>query len=150
MDYQVVQQPPLQIMGIELKTSKVDGQELAEIGAHWERFYTESIPTQIPQKLGDEITALYTDYANDEYALVLGCWIDGNVEPIEGFVIKKVPASRYAHFKIDGPFPDSLIEVWEMINSSDIPRSYTGDFELYGPHFHPENGPHFELFISLL
>ena len=152
MDYQVVEHPPFQVMGIELQTSKENSRDLSEIAAHWERFYTESTPSHIPNQVNGNILGLYTDYkgkTHQDYSLVIGCQVEEGTEPPKGFVLKEVSASKYAHFSLSGTFPDSLVEVWEQINASKMPRTYAGDFEQYGPYFHPEKSPHFDLFISI-
>ena len=46
-----------------------------------------------------------------------------------------VKAQEYAVMSAAGPQPQTLIETWEAIWSSDIDRAYKTDFEVYGPRF---------------
>ena len=43
----------------------------------------------------------------------------------------KVPGNKYALFKVKGGLPDSLIETWKTIwTSDDLERKFEADFEV--------------------
>ncbi len=100
----------------------------------WNTFYSENIINKIPQKLGDEIISLYTDYEKDHtrpYSVVLGHKVKSTAVIPDGMVSKTVPASKYAVFHVEGTIPQDIIKAWVWIWDSNLQRTYTGDFEIY-------------------
>lgn len=49
--------------------------------------------------------------------------------------MRKIPAQTYAVFTAIGWMPDEILAVWSMVWLSDIPRTYTIDFEVYDQRF---------------
>jgi predicted transcriptional regulator YdeE len=135
-NHPIVQNPALQVIGITCRTSNSPEAGPHDIPKLWKRFYSEDIMNQIPNKASDKIIALYCDYDADHtqpYSFIIGC-LARSIDIIpEGMVAKTIPASSYAVFHAIGEYPTSLIETWGNIwKRSDLKRSYTGDFELYG------------------
>ncbi len=89
---------------------------------------------KIPNKKGNEILALYTDYEGD-YSQPFNYMICCEVTSIEdvplGMVAKIIPTADYTILKAMGKFPDCLIKTWKAIWQSDLKRTYRYDFEVY-------------------
>lgn len=65
-------------------------------------------------------------------------------------VAKTIQASSYAIFRAIGEHPKALIETWGNIwKESDLDRTYTGDFELYGDKFVSGYPKELEVFIAI-
>lgn len=110
-------------------------------------------PLRIPNKISDEVVALYCDYESDytaPYSLVIGCPVSSIDAIPEGLVAKTIPASSYAVFRTVGEYPESLIETWGNIwKLSELERTYTGDFELYGDKFLSGSPKELEVYIAI-
>ncbi len=83
-----------------------------------------------------------------EFTFCIGCKVKEGTKPLPGMVIKKIPASMYAKFDVEGEFPASLITKWQEIWAADLPRSFNSDFEVYSKNFQSPNQP-FQIYISI-
>jgi predicted transcriptional regulator YdeE len=146
---EVVQKPAILVIGINCRTSnaKETGPQL------WGRFYSEDILSQIPNKVSNEVIALYCDYEGDytqPYSVVIGCPVSSIDTIPEGMVAKTIPASSYAVFRAIGEHPKALIETWGNIwKQPKLERTYTGDFELYGNKFVSGSLKEVEVYIGI-
>ncbi|HOO81210.1 MAG TPA: GyrI-like domain-containing protein [Alphaproteobacteria bacterium] len=123
------------VVGISTITDNQKGTD--DINALWERFFSESIGQQILDKTDDAIYAVYSDYQGDHeapYRLTIGYRVSNDACAIDMHRVRVQP-QEYAVMSAAGEQPKALIETWEAIWSSDIERSYTTDFEVYGPRF---------------
>lgn len=124
------------LIGLSLKdkTSNINQQAMIDCGNLWQRFEKEKITTQIPNKLGEELFAVYHDYDGDytqPYAYFIGCKVKkGTVAPeeLDSLVI---PKNRYQKIVAKGKMPDCVANAWIEIWKGDLPRAYTADFEVY-------------------
>ncbi len=152
MDYTIIQKEPMLVMGIEVRTTNEGGKAAADISSLWGRFYRENIQAMIPHQKTGEVVGLYTEYEKDHtkpYTLVAGCEVILSGSVPKGFVVKKVPAAKYAVFQIPGPFPSSLVDTWSWIWKSELRRTYTGDLEVYPPGFDHESNPELLLYVAI-
>ncbi|MES2121913.1 MAG: GyrI-like domain-containing protein, partial [Chlamydiota bacterium] len=118
----------------------------------WERFFQECIAEKIPNKASHEVFALYCDYAGDHtqpYSLVIGCLVSSTAEIPQGMVAKTIPGGSYATFRAVGEHPQTLIETWGKIWNTELSRTYTGDYELYGEKFTSHSPQEVEVLIAI-
>ena len=107
---------------------------MIDCGNLWQRFEKEKITTQILNKLGEELFAVYHNYDGDytqPYAYFIGCKVKkGTVVPeeLDSLVI---PKNRYQKIVAKGKMPDCVANAWIEIWKGDLPRAYTADFEVY-------------------
>lgn len=123
------------VVGISIVTDRSKGTD--DINALWEQFFKDSVGQQILHKTDDAIYAVYSDYQGDHeapYRLTIGYRVTQTETPI-GMHHIQIKAQEYAMMSAAGEQPKALMDTWEAIWSSDIERSYTTDFELYGPRF---------------
>lgn len=151
--YTVIEKPSITVIGIECRTSNSPEAGPYDIPKHWEKFYSECILDQIPNKTSNEIIALYCDYEGDytkPYSLVIGCSVSSlNIIP-EGMVTKTIPAGSYAVFKAIGEHPKALIETWGQIwQQTDLQRTYTGDYEAYNQKFFAQFPQEIDVYIAI-
>lgn len=152
MEYEVVQLGPKEIVGIEIRTTNENDQAVSDLGPFWAKFFAGEYQKKIPNKASNEIYGLYCEYEKDEtkpYTLVAGCEVNSVGELGGELVAKKVPASKYAVFKIEGEFPHELIRTWQFIWEAPLRRTFSGDFELYPEEWHPVNNPGLLLYIAI-
>ena len=137
-------------IGLELRTNNEECS--LTMPAHKERFFKENVLSKIPNKISEDILALYTDYEGDHtkpYSWILGCEVSSLEQVPEGLVGKVIPRSKYAVFTTKGEFPQGLISAWQDVWKSNLPRSYTSDFELYRSNFNPQQNPEVKVYIAI-
>lgn len=141
-DYIVIRKPAINVIGIQCRTSNAPEKGPLDIPRLWDKFYSESVMEQVPNKASHDVIALYCDYEGDHtqpYSLVIGCAVSSLANIPDGMVAKTIPGGFYAVYKAVGEHPASLIETWGNIWQTDLNRIYTGDYELYGEEFHSDS-----------
>jgi predicted transcriptional regulator YdeE len=129
------------IAGITTRTN--NAQEMSgngKIGDVWQTFLQPSLVAKIPNKVGVDLVAVYTDYETDHtghYTYLLGLPIT-SAESLPGtLTVRQVPAGRYAVFSSGrGPLTQVVKDVWQRIWSMTPEelggtRAFQTDFEIY-------------------
>lgn len=151
--YAVVEKEGVLVIGIECRTSNTENEGSQDIPRLWQKFHAEEIINQIPNRISDEVVALYCDYEGDHtkpYRLVIGCPVSSIDVIPEGMVAKTIPGGRYAVFSAIGKYPDSIIKTWgDIWQEAALNRTYTGDYELYGDKFVLGNPREVEVYIAI-
>ncbi|MES2416905.1 MAG: GyrI-like domain-containing protein [Bacteroidota bacterium] len=124
------------LIGIALpfKTSNANGQSAIDCGSLWQQFEKGNYQAQIPNKLGNEVFAVYHDYEGDytlPYAYFIGCKVDPNTPVPIGLTSLTIPSANYSKLTAKGKMPDCVANAWHRIWKSDLPRAYRPDFEIY-------------------
>jgi predicted transcriptional regulator YdeE len=123
--------PTFTVVGI---SARVSNDRPQEIGALWRQFYADGIAAKIPNKKSENIYSVYIDYESDHtkpYTIVIGCEVNDAASLPAGLVSKTIPPAKYAVISANGKQPDTLIAAWQQVWKSDLPRTYSGDFDLY-------------------
>lgn len=148
-----VQKPALSLIGITCRTSNAPDKGPHDIPKLWGRFYSEDCISRIPNRVSDEVVALYCDYEGDytqPYSIVIGCPVSSLEVIPEGMVAKTIPAGSYALFRAVGEYPKSLVDTWgEIWQQANLKRTYTGDYELYGEKFVSGSPKEVDVFIAI-
>lgn len=136
--------PAFYIIGIALRTTNQNGQSHEDIGTLWKRFFEEDIRKQIPNKVGEAVYNLYTEFESDSngpYTVVLGVEV-ANLDAVpKGMYGLQVKGGKYLKIDAKGPLPDSVGNAWKNIweRGKEIDRAYTTDFDKYDlNHQNPE------------
>jgi predicted transcriptional regulator YdeE len=133
MDYRYESAPRFDVAGIGIRTNNAEA--VGTIGGLWARFGEEGIAEQI-EGIGDDVLAVYSDYESDhtgDYDFLIGKRVSHESElPMEMSRVR-VPPARYAVITVTGEVPRALLDTWQRIWDSDLPRAFTADFEVYGP-----------------
>ncbi|AZJ36215.1 GyrI-like domain-containing protein [Tenacibaculum singaporense] len=144
---------PFYVIGISVRTTNENQQAAKDIPALWQRFMSENIAEQIPNKLSSEVYAVYTDYESDytkPYTTIIGCKVSeiGNVP--EGFMSKKIAAPNYKTYVAKGSLVENIVyNKWLEIWDEDINRAYTSDYEVYGAKSTDPTNAEVEIFIGI-
>jgi predicted transcriptional regulator YdeE len=153
--------PEIRLMGITARTSNAAEMNpaTAQIGATMQRFFTNNLPNQIPnRKQPGKIFAVYTDYESDvngPYTYFLGEEVTTLDTIPEGFTTLTIPAQLYAKFtSLPGQMPDVVIQLWQKIwgmNAHALGghRAYKADFEIYDERSHDMSQAVVDIFIGL-
>ena len=132
------------VIGISIRTTNEDGQSGKDIPALWNKFMTEEIQGKIPNKVSEDIFCIYTDYEKDHtkpYTTILGCKVENLDNIPENMVGKTIESADYEELIAKGNLSDGIVyNKWLEIWNSDLNRSFTADFEIYGSKTqNPEN-----------
>ena len=127
------------VVGLTIRTTNKEGKATEDINALWQRFFEEAVGDHIPHKDGEAIYAAYHHYEGDHeqpYQLTIGCRVlrEDFALP-EGMDAVFIPQGHYAVFAAQGEQPKALLNTWENVWKSDLPRTYACDVEIYGPRF---------------
>ncbi len=141
------------IIGIAVKTTNENGQSAKDIGALWNKFMSEGILSQIPNKIDNTIYSIYTDYEGDytqPYTTILGCRVKSTDVIPNGMVAKTIQGGNYAKFVTKGDLTKGAIyEEWSKIWNADLDRLYTADFEVYGEKAQNPTDAEVEIFVAV-
>jgi len=124
------------VIGISVRTTNENGQSGKDIPALWSQFMSEEIQSKIPNKVSEDLFCIYTDYEKDHtkpYTTILGCKVENlNVVP-ENMIGKTIESANYEELIAKGNLSEGIVfNKWLEIWNSDLDRSFTADFEVYG------------------
>lgn len=141
------------IIGIAVRTTNENGQSGKDIPALWNRFMSEMIIEKIHNKIDTTIYCIYTEYEKDHtkpYTTILGCKVENlNIIP-NGMVGKTFAEGNYSKRTAKGNILQGIVfGEWTKIWNSNIPRSYTADFEVYGEKAQNPENAEVDIFVSV-
>lgn len=131
MTYPEINLDEILLVGIEIRTNNSKRSEISEL---WQKFYANNVQDRIPDCIDSRLFGLYSDYETDhtgDYSFMIGCPVSDVTNVPHGMVGRRIPAQTYQVARAQGSLPDALVEAWQDIWSSDIPRGYSYDFEIY-------------------
>ncbi len=136
------------IIGISIETTNENQKAVQDLGMLWGRFFSEDIASKVPNKLGDEIFSLYTDYESDytgKYTAILGVKVSSLDSIPEGMIGRTFQGGSYQKFTTKSLEPESVVDVWKEVWARDkeLNRRYTVDFEVH------KQGSKTEVFIAV-
>ena len=133
---QTVKIKPFNIIGISIRTTNENGQAFQEIAELWQKFMSETIVSKIPNKIGNDVYSLYTEYESDHtkpYTTILGCKVENLDNIPEGMVGSSFKGGNYIKTSAKGDLMQGLIvNHWSKIFEMDLERIYSADFEVFG------------------
>lgn len=141
------------VIGISVRTTNENGKSGQDIPALWNQFMSEGIRNKIPGKVSEAIFCIYTDYEKDHtrpYTTILGCEVESlNFIP-ENMVGKTIETAGYVQFTAKGNLSEGIVfNKWLEIWNSDLNRSFTTDFEVYGEKTQDPENAAVDLFIAI-
>ena len=133
-----IQTEAILIIGIELRTT--NDRAFTDIPLHWQKFYQDSMLDQIPNKVSNDVYAVYTNFEhpgqNNEgmYSFILGAQVTTlNFIPFP-FVSTVIPPSRREVFSVATSHPENVGETWQTIwRRTDLKKTFISDYERYQP-----------------
>jgi predicted transcriptional regulator YdeE len=155
MGPRIIKKPAFSIVGIEVRTNNHDEMTgNGKIGPQWHKFYSQNVLSKIPNRRGDTVLAVYTNYESDEkgeYSFIIGSEVSSLVNIPEGLVGKEIPAAKYAVFTSDrGATPGIVIDIWKKVwNYKGAARAYQADFEFYGANSTDPQDAQVDLYLSI-
>ena len=143
--------PARTVVGIASRTSNAEAAGV--IPGCWQEFLLKKGPERITHRVNPPVMyAVYSDYEKDwtgMYSYLLGCGVTRADTVPEGMEVRHIPAQTYAVFTAKGKMPDEIVGVWANVWSSDLPRTYTYDFELYDHRFARPQKKEAEVYVAV-
>ena len=143
---------PFDIIGITVRTTNHNAQAAKDIGALWQKFMTEQIIHQIPNKVSEDIYSIYTEYEGDylqPYTTLLGCAVNSLDNIPEGLTGMSFHGGFYEKFMAKGDLEQgAVLDAWSHIWQTATDRAYTADFEIYGSRASNPLDAEVDIFIS--
>lgn len=141
------------VIGIAVRTTNENGQSVQDIPALWNRFMTEGIMDQIPNKVDQILYCIYTDYEKDHtkpYTTIIGCKVSNLDQIPYGLVGKTFEEQTYIKRIAKGNLMQGIVyEEWTKIWNADLNRTFTADFEVYDERTHNPENAEVDIFISV-
>ncbi len=151
MSNQIIQK--FHVIGISIRTTNENGQSAKDIETIWGKFWEEKIQEQIPNKVNDDIYAIYTDYETDftgPYTVIIGLPVTSLETIPEGFVGRTIEKATYQKFVSKGKMPEAIFNTWlEIWQHKNLNRAYKADFTIHGKKYYDGDRAEVETFISV-
>jgi predicted transcriptional regulator YdeE len=144
----------IKLIGISLKkkTSNLDGQSSIDCGNLWQKFENENYIDKIPKKLSEEIVAVYHEYEGDytkPFSYFIGCKVPIDTAIPNGLESLIIPSATYQKIIAKGEMPNCVINSWKEIWTSNIPRTYNIDFEVYDERSKDWSNAEVDIYLSI-
>jgi predicted transcriptional regulator YdeE len=143
---------PFKVIGISARTTNENGQASQDIPALWNKFMTEGIAEQIPNKIDNSIYCIYTDYEKDHtkpYTTILGCRVSSLDNIPNEMVGKAFEEANYTKHIAKGNILQGMVfGEWTKIWNSDLDRTFTADFEVYGEKAQNPENAEVDIFVA--
>lgn len=161
MEPKLITKPAFHIIGYELKTKNVNGQNNKDIPEFWQVYLQKKLFENIPNPLNcKEELGICTDFSPEtgEFVYVIGMEVPEGTAAPEGLVYRTFPEMEYAVFTTpgsdDATFSNSIQSTWNYIFTEWFPGSgyeHAGvlDFELYDERCHGMNNKVIDIYIPV-
>ena len=150
---ETVKKESFKVIGISVRTQNHSDKALKDITGLWGRFMGEGIADKIPNKVSNDVLAIYTNYDGDytePYDMILGCRVSTLTNVPEGMISQTFSESSYVKFEAKGDLSKGVVyQAWEKIWQTDLKRKYTADFEVYGEKAQNPADPEVNIFIGV-
>jgi len=143
------------IIGISIRTTNENGQASKDIETIWGKFWDEKIVEQIPNKLNENIFAVYTDYETDfkgAYTTIIGLAVSSLENIPKDFVGITIKKATYRKFVSKGKMPEAVVKTWmEILGNHKLnqTRAYRVDFTIHGEKYYNGDAAEVATFISV-
>lgn len=133
-----LQTEALTIIGIEVRTT--NERAFTDIPLHWQRFFQEAILDRIPNKVSDDVYAVYTNFEHPgkdnegTYSFILGAQVTALDLVPPPFVATVISPSKREVFPVASGHPETVGQTWQYIwGRSDLKKTFLSDYERYQP-----------------
>jgi len=142
------------IIGISTRTTNQSNQAQQDLGELWGQFITDNVFANIPNKVSNNIIAIYTDYKSnytEEYTTIIGVEVSTLDEIPEGLIGREFGAENFTKFTAKGEMPNAVVNTWIEIWNKDgeLNRKYSYDLEVYGEKSQNGENSEVEIFIAI-
>lgn len=133
MNYEIVNLKEKVLLSLKpVRISNNDPEMSAKISKFWEEFMEKSPEIKKPKT--KKAICTYSNYESDEkgfYDISVGLEVTKPNTKSNKFILKIIPAGKYAKFIVKGPMQKSVSEFWKKLWGMHLPRKFDCDFEEY-------------------
>jgi predicted transcriptional regulator YdeE len=156
---QIRQQEPFFVVGLATRTNNANqtgGKNV--IRDIWHTFLSQNLAAKIPNKIGVDLYAVYTDYESDhtgDFTYLLGMPVSSVENLPAGLTIKDIPGGVYSVVTSNkGPVMQVVPEVWRRIWSMPPAelggtRAFHTDYEIYDQRASDPERTQIDVYIGL-
>jgi predicted transcriptional regulator YdeE len=142
------------IVGLKLEnqTTNDNNQSSVDCGNLWQKFETEKVFEIIPNKLSNEIYAVYYESQKDEtkpFSYFIGCKVKEKAEIPKGLCELLIPSQNYVKVIAKGVMTGCVTEAWKKIWNSTKNRKFGFDFEIYDERSQDWRDAELDIFVSV-
>ncbi|MBL0387773.1 AraC family transcriptional regulator [Tumebacillus sp. ITR2] len=157
----IVTKPAFKLIGYGLETNINEGQNHTDIPAFWNRYITEELGANVPNKLRPEVElGICTNFQPEtgQFTYVIGFETDTSENVPDGMICVTVPEATYAVFTTpkasDREFSSSIQNTWarafqEWFPTSGYEQAGTGEFEWYDERCMSETDKQMDIYIPI-
>lgn len=142
------------IIGVSTQTTNENGQSIKDVEALWNTFWNKNITAQIPNKINENIYAVYTDYESDykgKYTLIIGYLVSNLNNVPNNFVGREISVGNTEKFISKGKMPEAILKTWsEIWENNKLKRAYRADVTVHGKKYFDGNNAEVTTFISIV
>ncbi len=148
MSYEIVEVKGKQFAGIKISTTNENQQCIKDMGALWQRFFSEEVMQKAGKTVDYSSYGLYLNYEGDftkpyDYMACLEV-----TEPGKDVEVVNMPSGKFAKFSGQGNITEVVGTLWGDIWKTDLKRTYSYDFEKY--HYsEDQNNQLIEIYIGI-
>ena len=114
---------------------------------------SENIVSKIPNKIGNDVYSLYTEYESDctkPYTTILGCKVENLDNVPNGMVGSSFKGGNYIKTSAKGDLMRGMIvNHWAKIFEMDLERVYSADFEVFGEKAQNPSDAEVDFYVSV-
>ncbi len=145
---------PIYLIGLPMKAheSNQDSPSRQDYGQMWQTFESSEFYDKIPNKIGNEILAVYHSYDEDfegSFRYFVGCKVIQGTEVPDGMDSFEIPAGNYAKFMVHGEIPECTAAAWKSIGDANLNRALIVDFEVYDERSADRNNAEIDIYLSV-
>ncbi len=144
---------PFYVVGIAVRTTNENMQAAVDIPQLWQTFMSQQMMEKIPNKVNNTLYCVYTDYESEftkPYTTILGCQVSHLDAIPDGFVGKEIGGGNHTQFVAKGNLMEGAVyQTWTKIWATDLARTYTADFEVYGEKAANPADAEIDIFIAV-
>lgn len=147
------------VIGVAARThNAAEKNGKGKIGEIWHTLLRDNLAAKIPNKLGIDLIAVYTDYEtgrDGHYTYLLGLPVSSIKNIPAKLVAKYVPGGRYAVVTSNRGLVAQIVpEIWERIGSMSPgelggARSFRADYEVYDQRSADPEKAQIEVYVGL-
>jgi predicted transcriptional regulator YdeE len=152
-------QPGFYVAGLTARTNNAHEMSgKGKIGNVWQDFLRPNLVVKIPNKIGVDLIAVYTDYETDHtghYTYLLGLPVISSESLPANLTCKHIPPGRYAIFSsARGPVKQVVPELWQRIWSMSPDelggeRAFRTDYEIYDQRAADPENAQIDVYVGL-
>jgi len=150
---QTVKIDSFQVVGLAIRTSNATGEAVQDIQQLWHKFLSEGWLAKIPNKVNQDVYAVYTAYEGDHlqpYTMILGCRVSEVNQLPKELISTTIQEGSYAQFIPKGDLNQGIVvKQWYKIWELDLARTYQTDFEVYGAKASNPQDAEVDIFIGV-